>query len=598
MRRLHLLLLLVTAALPPAQARALQSGEYYLDTDPGPGLGTAFYSGAAQNWAGTITLPPQLLASLPAGLHDLGIRFRDADSEWGPAIVQRFEVQPLTAPQLATAEYFLNNDPGTGVGVALPVAAEPDYAATLELPATFLRTLPDGLNTLALRFRDAHGDWGQDQSITFVNPTDRSAIVDRVEWSFYQAGQILLSGVTPGDAGMTFDETMLAQGLNLAAGTNITAVFSAADGEGNLSPRACQQFYVVHSGQFFQASAALSDDLSSGISTARTYTHAISGGGAVTINGVPFLELNPALTPPGFLWDAGGNSKDEVNPVTNGDWNPALGGVTGAGLLSLLGGFTHSASGNNPGAVQTFTLSGLTTGQTYDCRIYTRAWDTEGSGRPVELTFINGTASAVVSPLGGLLQDRVPTFLAGGGQHQACFLNFRYTAQSPSLTIRAAIPSGAPAASGSFHFYGLSNEVVPDTYSLWATAAGLTGTAAQLHATPRGDGVANLLKYAFNMNPAGPDTRTLTPGTGTAGLPAISLTGSPSARILRVEFLRRKGSGLTYNTRKTTSVNANPWQPLTDTPTVTSMDATWERVVYEEPVTGARWFARVEVALP
>ena len=60
----------------------------------------------------------------------------------------------------------------------------------------------------------------------------------------------------------------------------------------------------------------------------------------------------------------------------------------------------------------------------------------------------------------------------------------------------------------------------------------------------------------------------------------------------------RKGSGQTYTPRKTTSVAAGQWVVLTDTTTVTNIDSTWERGVYEEPVNGARWFARVEVVLP
>ncbi len=135
-------------------------------------------------------------------------------------------------------------------------------------------------------------------------------------------------------------------------------------------------------------------------------------------------------------------------------------------------------------------------------------------------------------------------------------------------------------------------------FAAWATAAELTGNDALPLAAPRGDRVPNLLKHAFNLNPAAADWRILIPDTGTAGLPAVSLGGTPSAGLLRVEFLRRKGNGLTYTPRKTTSITSGPWQTLTDTSTVTSIDANWERVVYEEPVTGPRWFARVDVALP
>jgi len=41
--------------------------------------------------------------------------------------------------------------------------------------------------------------------------------------------------------------------------------------------------------------------------------------------------------------------------------------------------------------------------------------------------------------------------------------------------------------------------------------------------------------------------------------------------------------------------------PLTDAPTVISIDATWERVIYKEPYNAAttpRSFGRVQVTLP
>ncbi len=126
------------------------------------------------------------------------------------------------------------------------------------------------------------------------------------------------------------------------------------------------------------------------------------------------------------------------------------------------------------------------------------------------------------------------------------------------------------------------------------TAAGLTGPDALATATPKNDGVANLLKYAFNMTLTAPDLRVLTPGTGVAGLPSIT---RPSGGIFRVEFLQRIGSGLSYTPMKSAELTPGTWTALTDTPTVTPINAQWERVVYEEPLLPAetRSFAQVVV---
>ncbi|MEQ1752438.1 MAG: choice-of-anchor D domain-containing protein, partial [Prosthecobacter sp.] len=132
------------------------------------------------------------------------------------------------------------------------------------------------------------------------------------------------------------------------------------------------------------------------------------------------------------------------------------------------------------------------------------------------------------------------------------------------------------------------------------TSAGLTGPDATVLAMPFNDGVENLLKYAFNMNLSGADSRTMGAG-GNAGLPAISQQGIWPAGIFRFEFIRRIGSGLNYTPKKSESLTAPSWTPLTDTPTITTIDANWERVLYEEPVDlalVARCFGIVEVTLP
>ena len=129
-------------------------------------------------------------------------------------------------------------------------------------------------------------------------------------------------------------------------------------------------------------------------------------------------------------------------------------------------------------------------------------------------------------------------------------------------------------------------------------AAGITGTAAAPLATPFGDGVPNLLKFAFNMGLAGPNTSRLTPGSGTSGLPVFALTGSP-ATVLRVEFLRRRNSGLIYLPQRSNSLGS--FTPMTGTPVVTQLDNDWERVVIEEPAGSpapSSCFSRVAVALP
>lgn len=128
--------------------------------------------------------------------------------------------------------------------------------------------------------------------------------------------------------------------------------------------------------------------------------------------------------------------------------------------------------------------------------------------------------------------------------------------------------------------------------------ASLSGVSAEAAAVPYGDGVANLLKYAFNMDLAAPDCRTMETGTGASGLPAITLRIDGEKKILRFEFVRRIGSGLLYEPQIAFESAAGPWQPLVADPAVSPIDGAWERVVVEQGIDGPQCFGRVEVSLP
>ena len=282
----------------------------------------------------------------------------------------------------------------------------------------------------------------------------------------------------------------------------------------------------------------ITDDESSGISSTKVYTHAVSGGGVATVNGVTFDALTAALTPPNFSWTTFDNTGKDSSGNFLGDWNSAAGGVTGPGVLSLLQGFTWNGPGDRPGAKQTYKLSGLTPGEDYVVRLFIRRFGS--SPRPIDISFING--SEVTTPYLALPEDLPNLILGSSNVEEAYFLSFPYTAQGTEMSVEAAIHPGVPPASGTFHFYGLTNEVegaiaqVPPMITAVSAAASgevtidFTGAPSTSYSVTKSPDLESaFVPLASPLNPA-----TDAGGAGQVVVPAAEFGGA-SRYFLRIE---------------------------------------------------------------
>jgi autotransporter-associated beta strand protein len=177
-------------------------------------------------------------------------------------------------------------------------------------------------------------------------------------------------------------------------------------------------------------------------------------------------------------------------------------------------------------------------------------------------------------------------------------LMFSMVAATDAGSYRVEVTNQFGTVTSNNAVLAVSGGVAAD-FASWAASNGLVGAAAAPEATPMGDEIPNLLKYAFNLEPdevvAGP-ARTLVPGSGKSGLPFVTIAGNgPSAKV-RIEFVRRKGTELAYQAQF--SGDLNEWRNATAVPLVSSIDATWERVILEDEATAGstgRRFGRVVV---
>lgn len=128
-----------------------------------------------------------------------------------------------------------------------------------------------------------------------------------------------------------------------------------------------------------------------------------------------------------------------------------------------------------------------------------------------------------------------------------------------------------------------------------------TTNAADLH-DPDFDGIPNLIEYASGLDPWEAIPTVIAPGSGTRGLPHISVTGAKGSEKLRLEYVRRTASslpGIVYQPQFSDNLlqaGAGSWQAATGSQAITPIDASWERVVIEDTVAGAgKRFGRVKV---
>jgi hypothetical protein len=136
----------------------IAAAEFFIDTDPGVGSGTAITpitSGANTTFVATIPT-----TSLSAGFHFVAIRTKDADGKWGLYENRGFYISSSTTnvSNIVAAEFFIDTDPGVGNGTAIspsPTGANPTFVATVPTSS-----LTNGFHFVAIRTKDATGKWG------------------------------------------------------------------------------------------------------------------------------------------------------------------------------------------------------------------------------------------------------------------------------------------------------------------------------------------------------------------------------------------------------------------------------------------------------
>jgi len=146
----------------------LTAAEYWIDSDPGPGSGTALaISGNPESLTESFAIP---LGTLDKGFHQIGFRVKNLEGTWSLYDRVTFYVSEEisgsdTVSNLAAAEYWFDTDPGPGNGTTLAITGNPD-----ELTENFtipLGSLENGYHQLGLRTQNLDGTWSLYDRKTF-----------------------------------------------------------------------------------------------------------------------------------------------------------------------------------------------------------------------------------------------------------------------------------------------------------------------------------------------------------------------------------------------------------------------------------------------
>jgi hypothetical protein len=164
------ILLVYAVSLSSSFGQSITGGEYFFDTAPALGGGTAFSVSAGSTVQQTLTMP---ISSLSAGFHTVFVRVKNASDVWSHYEGRTFYIIPpaVTVQQttLVAGESFIDTDPGLGSGAAFTFAPGNTAATTIALNTTDLNT---GFHNLFIRVKNNADVWSHYEGrVFYIIPT-------------------------------------------------------------------------------------------------------------------------------------------------------------------------------------------------------------------------------------------------------------------------------------------------------------------------------------------------------------------------------------------------------------------------------------------
>lgn len=199
----------------------IASVEYFFDTDPGVGNGAVVaISPDVENLNQTLSIPT---TGLSEGTHRLFVRAINIDGTTSMYVHKTFRVgHELTnnISDIVEAEYFINQDPGVGMGTAIDVLDGGIVDETLNIATS---SLPVGTHRLFIRTKNAVNEYSLYEHKTFRvahTPDNNNSDIVEAEYFFNQDPGVGMGTAIDVIDGSVVDENLVVPTIGLPAGTH------------------------------------------------------------------------------------------------------------------------------------------------------------------------------------------------------------------------------------------------------------------------------------------------------------------------------------------------------------------------------------------
>ena len=147
-------------------AQAINQIEYFIDSDPG--FGNAQPLTITSDSIITLLNFNAAVSALNSGLHELYVRAKDNHGVWSLTTLQYFYKFPTSNndPLITKMEYFVDNDPGFGNAIQVPVS--PNTALNALALSVDASNLALGIHHVFVRSYDATGAWSLSKAGRFT----------------------------------------------------------------------------------------------------------------------------------------------------------------------------------------------------------------------------------------------------------------------------------------------------------------------------------------------------------------------------------------------------------------------------------------------